>query len=98
MIRNPENKIASPSVANKERLWSGPQWWDRTSFYILVDQSIVSAGSFVTNVLIARRSDPGTYGKFAMFLAGMVFLNSVHSALIAYPLSVGISRATLPED
>ena len=98
MIRNPENNIALPPSADRQRLRSGPRWWDRTSFYILVDQSIVSAGSFVTNVLIARRSDPGTYGKFALGLAGMIFFNSVHSALIAYPLSVGISSATLPED
>jgi O-antigen/teichoic acid export membrane protein len=54
----------------------------------LLDQGVVSLGTFVTNVLLARSLGQGEYGLYALVLGVMLLLNSVHAALVAYPLSV----------
>ena len=59
--------------------------------WALLDQVIVSLGNFVTNIAIARLTDPDTYGRFAIYLAAILVVNSLHAALIVYPLSMGIS-------
>lgn len=71
------------AIAGKIRvLASGPRAW------ALVDQGIVSLGSALTTVLLARGLAPDTFGVAVLLIAVMLFLNTVHASLVVYPLSV----------
>ena len=48
----------------------------------------MSAGNFLTAIFLARALVPSEYGMFALLYAVMLFMVSVHSALIAYGLSI----------
>ncbi|MCL6544863.1 MAG: hypothetical protein K6T61_06525, partial [Bryobacteraceae bacterium] len=50
-------------------------------------QGVVSAGAFLTNVILARNLAPSDYGVYGVYLSVFLALNAVHSALITYPLS-----------
>jgi O-antigen/teichoic acid export membrane protein len=58
------------------------------SSWALGDQALVSVGNFLTLVLLARKLPPTDYGIFALTYGMILFLNSIHSSLITYPLSV----------
>lgn len=72
-----------------------PTRWHQ--FWPLADQGAVSAGAFLTNVVLARTLAPADYGVYGVYLSVFLALNAVHSALITYPLSTtpsaGDSRA-----
>jgi len=53
----------------------------------LADQGAVSAGAFLTNVVLARTLVPSEYGVYGVYLSVFLAMNAVHSALITYPLS-----------
>ena len=61
----------------------------------LLDQGVVSAGNFLTNVMLARSLPADQYGVFALFLDAILFLNSLQAALLIYPLTV---RSQLMDD
>jgi hypothetical protein len=61
----------------------------------LLDQGVVSAGNFLTNVMLARSLPASQYGVFALFLDAILFLNSLQAALLIYPLTV---RSQLMDD
>jgi O-antigen/teichoic acid export membrane protein len=69
----------------------------RPAIWALSDQAVVSGGNFLTNIAIARLTNRDTYGSFALYLAAILFINSLHSALVVYPLSIGIPKEALPE-
>jgi O-antigen/teichoic acid export membrane protein len=56
--------------------------------WTLIDQGIVSLGSFIVNVFLARQLAPTEYGTFALLWGGLLVLQMVNSSLILYPLSV----------
>lgn len=57
--------------------------------WALGDQAIVSIGNYLTAILVARNMlDMGRIGAFTMVLEVLLFLNSLHQALIIYPLLV----------
>jgi O-antigen/teichoic acid export membrane protein len=61
----------------------------RTGLWPLVDQGVVSAGNFITLVLVARAlPTKGEYGWFGLLLECIFYLNTLQSALITYPLTV----------
>src|SRR5215831_7375886 len=60
----------------------------------LADQGLVSLGSFLTHIVLARSLAPKDYGIFALIYGALIFLNVVHWALVAYPLSVSGASAT----
>lgn len=64
------------------------RWIKDPGFWSLADQSAVSAGNFATAILLARALVPGEYGVYALLFALMLFLISVHSAVITYGLSL----------
>jgi O-antigen/teichoic acid export membrane protein len=71
-------------------------------FWALADQGVASLGSFgiffILGRAFARRDAMGEFGKFGMLFELMWFLNSMHAALVIYPLSVKgatTDRATL---
>jgi O-antigen/teichoic acid export membrane protein len=79
----------SPFRAFRKPILSGlrPASMSRAAWTI-ADQAMVSAGNFVSGVIIARHLPSSAFGEYALLLATMLFLNSLHSALVTYPLSV----------
>jgi O-antigen/teichoic acid export membrane protein len=61
----------------------------------LLDQVVVSGGNFAINVLLARGLQAGQLGVFALLMDAILFLNSLQSALLIYPLNV--KSATMQE-
>ncbi len=58
------------------------------SFWSVADQGVVSLGTFLTSIMLARSLSPGDYGAYSALLAGLLFLNGIHAALVTSPLSV----------
>ncbi|WP_407520074.1 hypothetical protein [Methylobacterium oryzisoli] len=54
----------------------------------LVDQAIVSIGTFGLTVALARTLAPEEYGTFALLLGGLMVLHMVTASLVFYPLSI----------
>lgn len=59
-----------------------------STFWSLADQGIVSLGSFLTTVVLARNMLPADYGLFALILSALIFVNGLQSTLVGYPLIV----------
>jgi O-antigen/teichoic acid export membrane protein len=57
------------------------------------DQAIVSLGNFALNITLARSFAEHEYGVFSLILSFALFLNTLHQAFVAYPLSVQGARA-----
>ena len=62
----------------------------------LGDQAIVSAGSFLTTLFLARRLPVETFGTYFALLQLLLVLNNLHDSLVTYPLSVRGSREDSP--
>jgi O-antigen/teichoic acid export membrane protein len=75
---------ASPSLT--ARFW---QLVNRRATWVLVDQGVVSAGTFISiTVILARKLSQGDYGSFNIFFDTMMYLNSLQAALVVYPLTL----------
>jgi O-antigen/teichoic acid export membrane protein len=74
-------------------------WTTKTGngFWALTDQGIVSLGTFLTNVEMARSLPPAEYGIFALICGVFNFLNSLHSALIVVPMTTRGSWMETPQ-
>ncbi len=59
-----------------------------SSAIALTDQLIVSAGNFLTNILVARALPSDQWGVYALLLEAILFLNSIQAAVLVYPLTV----------
>jgi O-antigen/teichoic acid export membrane protein len=70
------------------------RWKSDPGFWSLVDQGSVSAGNFVTTILLARALTPSEYGIYALLFALMLSMVSLYSAVIAYGLSIHGAAAT----
>lgn len=57
-------------------------------FWSLVDQGAVSAGNFLTAILLARAISPVDYGIYALLYGMMLFVVSLQSAVVVVGLSV----------
>jgi O-antigen/teichoic acid export membrane protein len=60
----------------------GPAVWT------IADQAIASVGNFLSGVILARHLPVSSYGAYALLLASMLFLNSLHTALVTCPMSI----------
>jgi O-antigen/teichoic acid export membrane protein len=58
------------------------------SVWALADQGIVSLGNFFTTILLARTLPQAEYAIYALTLGILLSANSLHAALITYPLAV----------
>lgn len=78
-------------TAGLRRLWrsvrSTASGHDK-SFWALSDQAVVSLGTFLTNILLARHLALPEYGTYALLTGTLLFLGGFHAALVGYPLSV----------
>lgn len=59
-----------------------------TGFWALADQGVVSAGTFLVSILMARVLPAADYGGYGLIVGSMIFVNSLHAALVTYPLAV----------
>ena len=64
------------------------QWAADAGFWSVVDQGAVSAGNFLTTILLARSLVPAEYGIYALLFALMLTMYGFHSALVSYGLSL----------
>ncbi|MGQ9633341.1 MAG: hypothetical protein ACUVXB_03765, partial [Bryobacteraceae bacterium] len=62
----------------------------------LADQGVVSAGTFLTNVVLARHLAPSDYGVYGVYLSVCLALNTLHSSLVTYPLVTTPSAGDAP--
>lgn len=69
-------------------------WSDRPGapLWSLVDQGVVSLGSVLTSIVLARYLSPHLFGVVVLLIASMLFLNTIHASLVVYPLSVQGAR------
>lgn len=65
----------------------------RKTVWGLLDQGTVSAGNFLTNLLLLRVLTPTNFGTYALLLNAMIFLNTVQQSLVGYPLCVRGAQA-----
>ncbi len=68
------------------------------SVWSVTDQAVVSLGTFLTSIALARNLSPSDYGAYGALLAGLLFLNGIHASLVTSPLSVqgaAVDGATL---
>jgi O-antigen/teichoic acid export membrane protein len=63
----------------------------------LIDQGIVSLGTFLVNIVLARHLASSEYGVFALLLATALSLQLVNTWLVAYPLGVRLAAAKSDE-
>ena len=57
-------------------------------FWSQVDQGVVSLGSFMLGLILARSLPPAEYGVYALVWSALLFLRGFHTSLVTYPLSV----------
>jgi O-antigen/teichoic acid export membrane protein len=60
----------------------------RTTTWALCDQAIVSGGNFLTNLVLIRTLSPSSFGAFALLLNAVLFLNNLHTNMVAYPVCI----------
>lgn len=65
------------------------------SFLALADQGIASASNFITVVLVGRHLGQHSFGAFSILWELQIFLNTLHAALVVYPLSVRGTRLSM---
>jgi O-antigen/teichoic acid export membrane protein len=57
----------------------------------LIDQGVVSIGSFAVNIMLARYLAPADYGTFAVIFALLLGAQIFNATLIFYPLTIGLA-------
>ncbi len=55
---------------------------------MLVDQAVVSGGNFLTALVLARILSPAHYGLFSLLFLALFGINTCHSSLVVYPLTL----------
>jgi O-antigen/teichoic acid export membrane protein len=65
--------------------------------WTLVDQSAVSVGNFLLNLVLARSLGVQEYGEFALFLGAIFILRNIDYSFISYPLSLRLCLASREE-
>src|SRR5216684_4306015 len=60
----------------------------RTTFIATCDQGVVSLGSFLANLMLARHLPPALYGTYAVFYGVMLVAGAVHMSLVALPMCI----------
>lgn len=58
------------------------------SFWSLTDQGVVSAGNFLTQIILARHLLKADYGVFALLFGVLIFLNQIHAGFVSYALTI----------
>ncbi|MBN8965369.1 MAG: hypothetical protein J0H89_08315, partial [Rhizobiales bacterium] len=61
--------------------------------WTLIDQGVVSLGSFAANIMLARLLPNADYGVFAVIFALLLMLQVFNTTLIFYPFTIRIAAA-----
>ncbi|WP_424138366.1 lipopolysaccharide biosynthesis protein [Roseomonas chloroacetimidivorans] len=56
--------------------------------WTIIDQGLVSVGTFLVSVLLARHLAPAEYGTYALLLGGMFALQLINATVLFHPLAV----------
>lgn len=58
--------------------------------WALGDQAVCSAGNFLAGLLMARglEKEPHAFGVYSLALSVLLFLNSLHGAIVTYPMTL----------
>lgn len=59
--------------------------------WTLIDQGVVSVGSFTVNIVLARLLPPADYGTFAVIFGALLMLQVFNTTLIFYPMTIRIA-------
>src|ERR1700730_6692493 len=65
----------------------------RKTFWAFLDQGVISAGNFCTNVILIRHLPAADFGAFALLLNAMLFLNGIHASLVTYTICIRGAQA-----
>ncbi len=79
------NRAMTPS-GRKRWIWI-VEWLSKGSWAVL-DQALFALSQFLVNLLLARWLTPAEYGIYALLYSVLLFVASVHSALITEPMLV----------
>jgi O-antigen/teichoic acid export membrane protein len=63
----------------------------RGAFWTLVDQGVISLGTFLLNIQLARHLGAPEYGVFALLLGGYFIVQHINGSLIYYPLMLKLA-------
>lgn len=55
---------------------------------MLMDQAVVSGGNFLTTLVLARTLMPADYGLFSLLFLSLFGINTCHSSLVVYSLTL----------
>jgi O-antigen/teichoic acid export membrane protein len=78
----PDNAASPPGADGLRRFVLG-------GFWALSDQAAVSLGNFLTTLVLIRSLAPDVFGTYALLFGMLLFLGSLHAALVVYPITVG---------
>ena len=65
----------------------------RGSAWAVAVQGVVSASSFIVNLMLARTVSPADYGVMVLAFGGIFLLQALHYSLVIYPLSIRLAAA-----
>ena len=60
----------------------------------LMDQAAVSGGNFLTALVLARTLSPASYGTFSLLFLSLFAINTCHSSLVVYPLTLKVATTS----
>jgi O-antigen/teichoic acid export membrane protein len=63
------------------------------TFWAFLDQGVISAGNFCTNLILIRTLPENEFGVFALLLNAMLFLNNVHASTVTYTVLIRGAQA-----
>lgn len=66
----------------------------RRASWTVIDQGIVSGGTFIANILLARYLPAHDYGVYVLLIGGMLTLQLVNATMLFHPLSVSLVLAS----
>ena len=80
--------------------YSGKRWahvvarlWERLNgaFWTLLDQGVISLGTFLVNVQLARQLGAAEYGTFALLFGGSFLIQLANASFIYFPLMLKLA-------
>ena len=77
-----ESKAVDLNLKNNEALWA------------LLDQGVVSGGNFLTTLVLVRSLSQVDFGTYSLVFLVLLSLNTLHSSLVVYPLTVAVAQTS----
>ena len=68
------------TIRNNEAVWA------------LIDQAVVSGGNFLTTLVLVRSLSQVDFGTYSLIFLALLSLNTLHSSLVIYPLTLAVAQ------